>query len=205
MDNTPTQTIIQQIQPQCDTLHEKMKNQKDALHETNQSVADHTGIPISNVAKFFSGAIANPSVFYTAAMCIFLDMSLDELMGIKADAHNKNAEQIKELERKLDRAEHDLKQSEIMNGYFADGIKERKNLIYGLTALCAVLVLALLSYLMMDASNLHFGFITTEGVSVVGILLLVAVLAIVGFVVYTLIKKRKKADDKNGTDDRKGL
>lgn len=192
MSATPTQTIIQQIQPQCDTLHEKIKEQKDAKHETNQSVADNTGIPISNVAKFFSGALSNPSVFYTAAMCIFLDLSLDELMGIKPDTSGKDAERIKELERQLERTEHDLKQSEIMNGYFAAGIKERKSLLYGLTALCSILVLSLMAYLMMDASNLNFGFITTEGVSVFGVLLIVAVLAGVGFVIYSLTRKRKK-------------
>lgn len=196
MSATPTQTIIQQIQPQCDTLHEKIKEQKDAMHETNQSVADHTGIPISNVAKFFSGALANPSVFYTAAMCIFLDLSLDELMGIRPDRHGKDAERIKELERQLERSEHDLQQCEIMNSHFAAGIKERKSLLYGLTALCSILVLSLMAYLMMDASNLNFGFITTEGVSVFGALLIVAVLAGAVFVIYSLAKKTKK----NGQD-----
>lgn len=203
MSATPTQTIIQRIQPQCDTLHERMKEQKDARHETNQSVADSTGIPISNVAKFFSGALANPSVFYTAAMCIHLDLSMDELFEIKADS--KNAERIKELERQLERTEHDLKQCEIMNGYFAAGIKERKSLLYSMTALCSILVVALMSYLIMDVSNLNFGFVTTKGVSFFGVVIILAIVATGSFAVYTAVKKRKKADDSNGTDDRKGL
>lgn len=199
MSATPTQTIIQRIQPQCDTLHEKMKEQKDARHETNQSVADSTGIPISNVAKFFSGALANPSVFYTAAMCIHLDMSMDELFEIKTDG--KNAERIKELERQLERAKHDLKQSEIMNGYFAAGIKERKSLLYSLTVLCSILVVALMSYLIMDVSNLNFGFVTTNGVSFFGVVLLVVMLAAAGFVIYSVAKKKKK-NDKSDTETR---
>lgn len=198
MSATPTQTIIQQIQPQCDTLHEKIKEQKDAMHETNQSVADHTGIPISNVAKFFSGALANPSVFYTAAMCIFLDLSLDELMGIRPDRHGKDAERIKELERQLERTEHDLQQCEILNSHFAAGIKERKSLLYGLTALCSILVLSLMAYLIVDASNLHFGFFTTEGVSVFGVLIIVLVLAGVGFLIHSLIKRGKNNTNKKG-------
>lgn len=60
----PAKSIIRQIQSQCDTLHIKMKHQKDARRETNQSVTDNTGILISNVAKFFSGSLANPSMFY---------------------------------------------------------------------------------------------------------------------------------------------
>lgn len=203
MNTAPTQTIIQQIQPQCDMLHEKMKEQKDAKRETNQSVADSTGIPISNVAKFFSGALANPSVFYTAAMCIFLDLSLDELMGIKVNTHSKDLETISELERRLERAEHDLKQSEIMNGYFASGIKERKNLLYGMTTLCSVLVVSLMVYLMMDIGNANFGFFRDGHISVFGIAIIVIVLAAILFASYTLLKRQKKhPHDKSDTEKR---
>lgn len=203
MENTPKLSIIQQIQPQCDTLHLNMKREKDMQGKTNRSMAETTGVPLSTTAKFFSGALTNPSVFMVAAMSIDLGMSLDELMGIKPDTQSKDAETIKELERKLERAEHDLKQSEILNGYLADGIKERRPMIYGLTALCGILVLALMSYLMMDVSNLNFGFITTEGISVVGILLVAILLAAVGFVIYTMAKRRtKNRKDKSDTEKR---
>lgn len=205
MSTTPTQTIIQQIQPQCDALHINMKHEKDIQGKTNRGMADRTGVLLSTTAKFFSGALSNPCIFTVAALSIDLGMSLDELMGVKPDNRGKDAERIKELERQLERAEHDLKQSEILNGYLANGIKERKPLLYGLTALCSVLVITLMFYLMMDARNLNFGFITTKGVSFVGVALVVGILAAVGFVIYLVAKKRKKVDDDDGTDDRKGL
>lgn len=201
MDTTPAQTIIQQIQPQCDALHLNMKREKDLQGKTNRGMADTTGVPLSTTAKFFSGALTNPSVFMVAAMSIDLGMSLDELMGIKVDTQSSDAETIRELERKLERAEHDLKQSEVLNRYFADGIKERKTLLYGMTVLCSVLVLSLMTYFVMDVSNLNFGFVTTEGISFFGVVLLVVMLAAAGFVIYSVAKKKKK-NDKSDTETR---
>lgn len=184
----PEQTIIQRIQPQCDSLHIKMRNQKDALHETNQSVADSTGIPLSNVGKFFSGALSSPGVFYTAAMCIHLGMSMDELFEI---APPENAEKIKHLESQLERANSDLELVRHHNELLESGIKDRKPVIFGLTAVCLLLTVALMSYLTMDVSNLNFGFFTHEGVSVVGIIIVALPLVSAVVLAARFIKSRK--------------
>lgn len=184
----PEQTIIQRIQPQCDSLHIKMRNQKDALHETNQSVADNTGIPLSNVGKFFSGALTSPSVFYTAAMCIHLGMSLDELFEI---AQPENAEKIKHLESQLERANSDLELVRHHNAILEAGITDRKPVIFGLTAICLILAVALMGYLAMDVTNLNFGFFTHEGVSAVGVVIFAVLIGSVGVLVYRFIKTRK--------------
>lgn len=185
----PEQTIIQRIQPQCDSLHIKMRNQKDALHETNQSVADSTGIPISNVGKFFSGALSSPSVFYTAAMCIHLGMSMDELFEI---APPENAEKIKHLESQLERANSDLELIRHHNEILESGLKDRKPVMFGLTAICFVLVIALIGYLAMDVSNMNFGFFTHEGVSVIGVILVALPLVSACVLAARFIKSRKK-------------
>lgn len=185
----PEQTIIQRIQPQCDSLHIKMRNQKDTLHETNQSVADSTGIPISNVGKFFSGALSSPSVFYTAAMCIHLGMSMDELFEI---APPENAEKIKHLESQLERANSDLELVKHHNEILESGLKDRKPVMFGLTAICFVLVIALIGYLAMDVSNLNFGFFTHEGVSAVGIIIIALPFVAAVVLAAQFIKSRKK-------------
>lgn len=196
MNTTPTQTIIQQIQPQCDSLHINMKHEKDIQGKTNRELAERSGVPLSTTAKFFSGALSNPGIFSVAALCIALGLSLDVLMGVKPETHTKDTERIIELERLLDRKEHDLKQSEILNGYLADGIKERKPLIYGLTILCTLLTLSLMTYLMMDMGNGNFGFFTHNGVSFFGIAIILIIVAAGAFGIYVAIKKQiTKKDD----------
>ena len=79
-------TIIQQIQPNCDNLWQRLKAAKEASRKTNQQIANETGISISTISKFFSGASSAPSVFNIAALCICLGVSLDDLMGIRPPA-----------------------------------------------------------------------------------------------------------------------
>lgn len=196
MNTTPTQTIIQQIQPQCDSLHINMKHEKDIQGKTNRELAECSGVPLSTTAKFFSGALSNPGVFSVAALCIALGLSLDILMGIKAETHG-DVERIKELERLLERTEHDLKQSEILNGYLADGIKERRPLIYGLTTLCSVLAISLMGYLMMDIGNMNFGFFTHNGVSFFGIAVILILVAAGAFGIYTAIRSNRQNTKKD--------
>lgn len=190
----PEQTVLEKIKPLCESLHIKMRNQKDALHETNQSVADGTGIPLSNVGKFFSGTLTNPSVFNTAAMCIHMGMSMDELFEI---APQDNTEKVKQLESQLEKAHSDLDLVRHHNAILEAGISDRKPVIFGLTAICLILAVALMGYLAMDVTNMNFGFFTHEGVSVVGIAIIAlplvsAIVLAVRFIMGKKTNKNKK-------------
>lgn len=200
---TPAQTIIQQIQPQCDALYLEMKHQKDALHETNQSVADGTGIPISNIAKFFSGTLANPSVFYVAAICVFLGMSLDKLFGIagpETDAAKDKA-RIAELEMQLDHANRELELVKHHSKYLEDGIAERKANFNSLTSMCGILLIPLIIYLIVDISNANFGFFRGEDISIMGLIIAIVVVVAAALLIIHIIKeKRRKKDERSKKD-----
>lgn len=199
MKKANAQTIIQQIQPQCDTLYLKMKDQKDAQHETNQSVADSTGVPISNIAKFFSGTLANPSVFYMAAICIFLGLSLDELLGITpAKATDDRDARIAELETQLDHANRELELVKHHNKYLEEGIAERKANYNSLTTMCAILIIPLVVYLIVDISNTNLGFFRGDDISIVG--LIIAIVIIVAVVLLTTHIIKEKRLKKHETD-----
>lgn len=210
MENVPM-TIIQQIQPQCDTLHIKMKEQKDAQHETNQSVADHTGIPISNVAKFFSGTLANPSVFYMAAICIFLGLSIDELLGItpKKDADG-SAARIAELEAQLERTNLQLertnKELELVERhckFLEDGLAERKGNFTSLSTMCAVLIIPLIMYLVIDISNANFGFFRyNNDIPIVGIIIAIVIIVSIVLLTIHIIKENKNKHKNKDTEKR---
>lgn len=203
MKKAKSQTIIQQIQPQCDTLYLKMKDQKDAQHETNQSVADNTGVPISNIAKFFSGTLANPSVFYMAAICIFLGLSLDELLGITpAKATDDKDARIAELETQLDHANRELELVKHHSKYLEEGIAERKANYSSLTAMCGILIVPLVIYLIIDISNSNFGFFRADSTSALGpIIALVVIVAIVLLTVHIIKEKRLKKHETDRPDN----
>ena len=84
-----------------------------------------------------------------------------------------------------------------VNELLESGIKDRKPVIFGLTAVCLLLTVALMSYLTMDVSNLNFGFFTHEGVSVVGIIIVALPLVSAVVLAARFIKSRKgKKSDK---------
>lgn len=200
MKKATAQTIIQQIQPQCNTLHLKIKDEKDRQHETSQSIADHTGIPISNVAKLFSGSLSSPSVFYIAAICVYLHLSLDGLMEIMPPKEPDTGT-VAELQNKLNSAEQQIEHLSEKCRMLEDGIKERKPVIYALAGLCIFLSVAMCSYIVMDISNMDFGFFTAENrVERLG-LLAVAVIAVIltamQFIEKARTKRKKDKDNDN--------
>lgn len=213
------QTIIQQIQPNCDELHLKMKDEKSAQRKTNQDIADTTGLSFSTVSKFFSGLLSNPSVFGVSAICIDLGMSLDELMGIDtpppgtdltADLERLQAElDHKDVLLKKTEEEVELlrKQSQLMDR----GIQQRdkqimetrriwKPIIYGLVGLCIMLASVMMVYIVLDAQRPDVGLI--RGVENTSVIVWIGVAAVIMFallMMHTVVgrwyRKTKKDDE----------
>ena len=106
------QTIIQQIQPNCNNLYQRIKDEARNQHKTHRNLVETTGIPQYTIAKFFSGRLSSPGVYDVAAICIDLGLSLDELMGVApppAPPANDTAVEITELKGKLAKAEAEVK------------------------------------------------------------------------------------------------
>ena len=134
------QTIIQQIQPQCDNLYKNIKAAAIAQHRTHREIVEHTGVPRSTVAKFLSGALASPSVFYIAALCKYLHLSMDGLFYTDPQCEREAGENA-DLQAKLNSAEQQIKHLNDKCGMLQAGIRERKPVIYGLAGLCIFLSL----------------------------------------------------------------
>ena len=199
-------TVIQAIQPQCDNLHIALKHKKEEKHMTNQDVADITGVPLSNIAKFFSGTLARPDVYNVMSICICLNVSLDELLGnsavIKPDQNR-----AKELEAENERLKHDLQLAEKLEHISeknADRIDKvlrvRSTFMYILMALCSVMVATLIGYLRMDVRNPDIGLVQRTGVSPLIIVVVAAIAMSFGVgIAYGIkvINKLRKKDDKS--------
>lgn len=146
------QTIIQQIQPQCDNLYKNIKDAAMTQHRTHREIVEHTGVPRSTVAKFLSGALASPSVFYIAALCKYLHLSMDGLFYTDQKCEREAGENA-DLQAKLNSAEQQIKHLNDKCGMLQAGIRERKPVIYGLAGLCILIGAAVFGFLYYIAKS----------------------------------------------------
>lgn len=188
------QTIIQQIQPQCDNLYKNIKAAAIAQHRTHREIVEHTGVPRSTVAKFLSGALASPSVFYIAALCKYLNLSMDGLFDTEPQSEREAGENA-DLQAKLNSAEQQIKHLNEKCGMLEAGIRERKPVIYGLAGLCIFLSVALCGYIALDISDMEHGFFTENGLSVMGSVLCIFLVSVVLALLHFAAKAKRKKDN----------
>lgn len=187
------QTIIQQIQPNCDNLYKNIKAAAIAQHRTHREIVEHTGVPRSTVAKFLSGALASPSVFYIAAMCKYLNLSMDGLFDTEPQSEQEAGENA-DLQAKINSAEQQIKHLDEKCGMLQNGIKERKPVIYGLAGLCIFLSVALCGYIALDISDRESGLFVANRFPVIGCALCILIGAAVFWFLYYIAKNRRKKD-----------
>ena len=192
-------TIIQQIQPQCDNLYKNIKKVVNDQHRTHRDIVEHTGIPRSTIAKFLSGALSNPCVFYIAALCRYLNVSMDSLFDIEPPKQDTETN-VAELQAKLEGAEKQIVLLKERSKLLESGIKERKPVIYGLAGLCVFLTVALLSYILMDINDPEHGLLTestfSDRIGLICVLAVAVVLALLHFIAKIIIhRKRDKEND----------
>lgn len=193
-------TIIQQIQPQCDNLYKNIKKAVNAQHRTHREIVEQTGIPRSTIAKFLSGALSNPCVFYIAALCKYLNLSMDGLFDTEPQSEREAGENA-DLLAKLNSAEQQIKHLNEKCRMLEDGIKERKPVIYTLAGLCIFLSVALCSYIVMDISNMDFGFFTAknrvERLGLLAVAVIAVILTAMQFIEKARTKRKKDKENDN--------
>lgn len=187
------QTIIQQIQPQCDNLYKNIKDAAMTQHRTHREIVEHTGVPRSTVAKFLSGALASPSVFYIAALCKYLNLSMDGLFYTEPQCEREAGENA-DLQAKLNSAEQQIKHLNEKCGMLQAGIRERKPVIYGLAGLCIFLSVALCGYIALDISDREHGLFVASRFPVIGCALCIFIGAAVFGFLYYIARSRRKED-----------
>lgn len=173
-----------------------LRQAKDQAGETNKSVSGKSGVPISSVAKFFSGALTNPSFFMVGSIAEALGVSLDELAGISSTEPEPDLA----MQSRLEAAEQELLLTKRYAIRLESGLDERKPVIYGLVGLCIFLALAFGAYVVMDIRDTEHGLI--RGGSTVSPLLYLLLIAIIstGLVTAHHIAKRS-AKQKEGQSD----
>lgn len=186
-------TIINSIYPNCEQLYINLKRKKEQMHLTNQNIADKTGVPLSNIKKFFAGDIVNPNIFNVMAICMCLGESLDDLLGNSRSEASLKAEyavRTATLEAENKDLRKDIEHLKEMNSLQSKTIDhleaayDRRGKKVGTMILTSILlVLTVLAYLTVDYKNLSVGLFQEEFTSpmvflVIGIVIIAIVLSL---------------------------
>lgn len=121
---------------------------KKSKGHTVQTIADGTGVSADRLGKFLRGKLDSIRVDEIEAVCIFLDVSLDTLLGNTsggASARERELEiEIRFLTERLAAAEKAEQKDALIMQQLDTLLKSRSRFIIALLVLLAIMVLALL-------------------------------------------------------------
>jgi hypothetical protein len=181
---------MQEMQPYFDKYQEKVRKAKNASGMTLAELSQCSGVPYNSICSVNAGTTKQPLLFYSAATCKVLGLSLDELMGLRAPEvpAGEQQQQIYEL----------ISENNVLHAA-ADHYKALGNiykpLIFGLLGVCALLLCAVIGYIIFDIRMTQVGLFQSAGMSVLAVLLAVVVIAAIALMAYTakmIIKNAKR-------------
>lgn len=164
---------FQRLQPKFDDFQGEIRKAKRVSGCTIQELSDRAGVPLDFVSSITSGSAKRPSLYYSAAVCDYFGLSLDNLLGLSyaADAHELELENAKLTEQ--------IK-------HYKTFAAVSRTLVFALVGVCALLLCAVIGYVLFDMSLKTVGLFQSNGVALTAAFLAVIVLAAVVLIFYAL-------------------
>lgn len=193
-------TAFQRLKPYFDSYNSKITAARNAQQLSIVDLAEQAGVSYSSVATQSAGRADNPKIFEQAAAAYVLGLSLDELCGLRPPADvTELTSQIHSLE--LDNARKDGEIGRL--NAVTDGDKRHaedvaarlvtlRNLVFGLVAMCALLLVTVISYIVWDVQITTVGLFRSTGLSIFAVILAMIVIAAVALIVYAVCAVYKK-------------
>lgn len=193
-------TAFQRLKPYFDSYNSKITAARNAQQLSIVDLAEQAGVSYSSVATQSAGRADNPKIFEQAAAAYVLGLSLDELCGLRPPADvTELTSQIHSLE--LDNARKDGEIGRL--NAVTDGDKRHaedvaarlvtlRNLVFGLVAMCALLLVTVISYIVWDVQITTVGFFRSTGLSIFAVISAMIVIAAVALIVYAVRAVYKK-------------
>lgn len=193
-------TAFQRLKPYFDSYNSKITAARNAQQLSIVDLAERAGVSYSSVATQSAGRADNPKIFEQAAAAYVLGLSLDELCGLRPPADvTELTSQIHSLE--LDNARKDGEIGRL--NAVTDGDKRHaedvaarlvtlRNLVFGLVAMCALLLVTVISYIVWDVQITTVGFFRSTGLSIFAVISAMIVIAAVALIVYAVRAVYKK-------------
>lgn len=169
---------MSELQPYFDSYLEKMRKAKNSSGLTLQELSDLSGVPYNNICDTNSGRTKQPLLFYEAAKCEALGLSLNALCGLDEPQQSDFAQQqrIHELELNNVQQAGDIRRLTEVNTEKDKRLYSHRPMLYALVAMCTILTMALIGYMIFDASLTYAGLFKSAGTSLFAILLIIVVL-----------------------------
>lgn len=185
-------SALTDLQPYLDEYPAKIRKAKNASGLTLQELSDMSGVPYNNICDTNAGRVKHPLLFYAAATCKVLNLSLNELVGL--DDHP-NTQRIHELELEMARLKGETKRFEELNAMLTAQAARYRTIIFMMLGVCALLLVSVISYIVFDIQLTTAGLFRSAKTSTLtvflGLVVLAAICAI-GYAVHTIHKGRKK-------------
>lgn len=186
-------SALTELQPYFDAYPKEIRKGRMAKGYTLQELADKSGVPYNNVCDTNTGRNKNPNLFYSAACCKVFDLSLDEMTGLQTTSSDAgDNDRLHELEMETTRQAGEIRRLEDINAVLSAQLRARLPVIYALTAVCALLLVATISYMTWDIQTRTAGLFQSAGTSVFAIFLGLIVLAAVAVMVYAVVTVVRK-------------
>lgn len=185
---------IQELQPLFDEYPYKMKKARMDKGLTQKQLSDMSGVPYSAITKMATNN--QDALLNCVALCTVLDVSMDELFGLKAsDSKAELHEQNHELEISNIRQEGNIKRLKELNDMLTAQAARYRTIIFMLLGVCALLLVSVISYIVFDIQIMTAGLFRSAKTSTLAVFLGLVVLAAIGaigYAVHTIHKGRKK-------------
>lgn len=193
-------TAFQRLKPYFDSYNSKITAARNAQQLSIVDLAEQAGVSYSSIATQSAGRADNPKIFEQAAAAYVLGLSLDELCGLRPPADvTELTSQIHSLE--LDNARKDGEIGRL--NAVTDGDKRHaedvaarlvtlRNLVFGLVAMCALLLVTVISYIVWDVQITTVGLFRSTGLSIFAVISAMIVIAAVALIVYAVRAVYKK-------------
>lgn len=168
-------SAIQELESYIKEYPYKIKAARVAKGLTQKELAEKAGVPLSFITKM--NVNNQDALLNFAAICRVLGISMDELFGIKGSTDVAElTEQIHELELENVQQAGDVRRLTEVNVEKDKRLYSHRPMLYALVAMCVILTMALIGYMIFDASVTTAGLFKSARTSTYAILLIIVVL-----------------------------
>lgn len=168
-------SAIQDLESYIKEYPQKIKAARVAKGLTQKELAEQAGVPLSFITKM--NVNNQDALLNFVAVCRVLGISMDELFGLKGSADvSALTEQIHELELNKVQQARDIRRLTEVNVEKDKRLYSHRPMLYALVAMCTILTMALIGYMIFDTSLTYAGLFRSVGTSVFAILLIIVVL-----------------------------
>lgn len=175
------------LQPKFDTFQSEVRKAKNAAGYTIEKLVDESGVPTDFVSSLSAGSAKKPSLFYTVCVCKVLGISIDRLFGLhEGGSDEQRVERIHELELELARKDGEIQRLEALNAIKDEGLRNRRTLVYAMCATLALLLCAVIGYVVFDIQLKNIGLFRSANVTVAAVFVVIIIIGAVALLIHAL-------------------